>query len=77
MTLPSPGYSLSSPSLAEGLIQVCLDGVEEVCGVDVMLVQLDTEKARQDRGDQENREHTLKNKTIKPQTPIIIICSVH
>lgn len=36
-----------SPSLAEGFVQVCLDGVEEVCGVDVVLVQLDTEDKKQ------------------------------
>ncbi len=39
-------YILSSPSLAEGFIQICFDGVEEVCSIDIVLVQLDTEKAR-------------------------------
>ena len=45
VTSSSPGevYILLSPSLAEGFLQVCLDGVEEVRGVDVVLVQLDTE----------------------------------
>ncbi len=28
------------PSFAQSLVQVRLDGIQEVCGVDVMLVQL-------------------------------------
>lgn len=36
-----------SPSLAQSFIQICLDGVQEVRGIDVMLVQLDTAEKRQ------------------------------
>ena len=43
-------WTLSSPSLAEGFVQIVLDGVQEVCGVDVMLVQFAAEKTRQDKG---------------------------
>lgn len=28
------------PSFAQCLVEVCLDGIQEVCGVDVMLIQL-------------------------------------
>lgn len=58
-------FILSSPSLAEGFIQICLDGIEEVCSIDVVLVQLDTEKARQDRADQKIQHKALENKAIK------------
>lgn len=39
-------FTAPSPSLAEGFVQIRLDGVEEVCGIDVVLVQLDTEGRR-------------------------------
>lgn len=68
-------YILSSPSLAEGFIQICLDGVEEVGSIDIVLVQLDTEGARQDRADQKIQYHTSGNKTgaIKSIFVIFII----
>lgn len=40
-----------SPSLAEGFVQICLDGVEEVCSIDIVLVQFDTEKKRREKAE--------------------------
>lgn len=34
---------VSSPLLAKGFFQIILDGVEEVCGIHIVLVQLHTE----------------------------------
>lgn len=34
------GVRACCPSFAQSLVQVCLDGIQEVCGVDVMLIQL-------------------------------------
>lgn len=65
-------FILLSPSFAEGFIQICLDGVEEVCSIDVVLIQLDTEKARRDKADQKIKYHTLENKaTILSVTFIV------
>lgn len=44
-----------SASLAEGLVQIRLDGVEEVRGIDVVLVQLDTEGRRKSRTEKSAR----------------------
>lgn len=49
VTLRSSNFILfkSFTSLAQSFIQICLDGVQEVRGIDVMLVQLDTAEKRQ------------------------------
>lgn len=36
-------FILSSPSLAQSFIQICPNGVQEVGGIDVVLVKLDAE----------------------------------
>lgn len=43
-----------SPSLAEGFVQIGFDGVEEVCGIDVVLIQLDA--VGRGRGEAEEKE---------------------
>lgn len=40
MTDTLRGVRARCPSFAQSLVQVRLDGIQEVCGVDVMLVQL-------------------------------------
>lgn len=40
-------FSLS-PSLAQSFIQICLDGVQEVRSIDIVLVQFDTEEGRRE-----------------------------
>lgn len=51
-----------SPSLAEGFVQIRLDGVKEVCSIDVVLVQLDTEKKRGEKAEEKTQYKALENK---------------
>lgn len=65
-------FILLSPSLAKGFIQICLDGVKEVCGIDVVLIQLDTEKARQGTADQKIQCHSWATKAIIQSATFIV-----
>lgn len=51
-----------SPSLAEGFVQIRLDGVKEVCSIDIVLVQLDTEKKRGEKAEEKTQYPVLQNK---------------
>lgn len=46
----STNFILSSPSLAQSFIQICPNGVQEVGGIDVVLVKLDTEERDENTG---------------------------